>query len=119
MVSNPTTRSTTAQRGSGWARGRIGTEVALSNPGEGSITLTLSAAAGLLGISETLARQMAREGRFPGAFQLGRVWRVHRQTFDEQVARLARGQPLEHEEDRILSRAFDEVRLRHGSSFGR
>jgi len=33
-----------------------------------SITLTLPAAARLLGVSETLARQMAREGRFPGAF---------------------------------------------------
>ncbi len=84
-----------------------------------SITLTLPAAAQLLGVSETLARQMAREGRFPGAFQLGRVWRVHRQTFDEQVARLARGQPVEHEEDRILGRALDEARFRHGASFGR
>ena len=84
-----------------------------------SITLTLPAAARLLGVSETLARQMAREGRFPGAFQLGRVWRVHRQTFDEQVARLARGQPLEHEQDRILSRALDEVRFRQGASVGR
>jgi len=81
-----------------------------------SITLTLPAAARLLGVSETLARQMAREGRFPGAFQLGRVWRVHRQTFDEEVARLARGLPLEHVEDHILSRALDEVRFRHGSA---
>lgn len=80
-----------------------------------SITLTLPAAAQLLGVSETLARQMAREGRFPGAFQLGRVWRVHRQTFDDQVARLARGQPVEHDEDRVLSRALDEVRFRRSS----
>jgi excisionase family DNA binding protein len=84
-----------------------------------SITLTLPAAAQLLGVSETLARQMAREGRFPGAFQLGRAWRVHRQTFDEEVARLARGQPLEHPEDRVLSRALDEARFRQGSSVGR
>jgi excisionase family DNA binding protein len=72
-----------------------------------SITLTLPGAARLLGVSETLARQMARAGRFPGAFQLGRAWRVHRQTFDEEVARLARGLPLEHVEDQILSRALD------------
>ena len=84
-----------------------------------SITLTLPAAAQLLGVSETLARQMAREGRFPGAFQLGRAWRVHRQTFDEQVARLARGQALEHDQDRILSRAFDDVRFRQSSSIRR
>jgi excisionase family DNA binding protein len=77
-----------------------------------SITLTLPAAATLLGISETLARQLAREGRFPGAFQLGRVWRVHRATFNEQVARLAHGSLLEHEPDRILSRALDEARAR-------
>jgi len=62
---------------------------------------------------------MAREGRFPGAFQLGRVWRVHRQTFDDQVAQLARGLPLEREEDRVLSRALDEARFRHGTSVGR
>lgn len=84
-----------------------------------SITLTLPAAAQLLGISETLARQMAREGRFPGAFQLGRVWRVHRETFQQQVARLARGQPPDHLEDRVLTRALDESRFRHGTSFGR
>jgi excisionase family DNA binding protein len=84
-----------------------------------SITLTLPAAARLLGVSETLARQMAREGRFPGAFQLGRVWRVHRQTFDEQVARLARGKALEHDEDEILSRALDEVRFRRTGSASR
>jgi excisionase family DNA binding protein len=84
-----------------------------------SITLTLPAAARLLGVSETLARQMARQGRFPGAFQLGRVWRVHRQTFNEDVARLARGLPLEHEEDHALSRALDEVRFRHSTSAGR
>ena len=62
---------------------------------------------------------MAREGRFPGAFQLGRVWRVHRQTFDEQVARLARGQPLDHDEDRILRRALKEVGLPNGTSIVR
>ena len=84
-----------------------------------SITLTLPGAARLLGVSETLARQMARAGRFPGAFQLGRAWRVHRQTFDEEVARLARGLPLDHVEDQILSRALDEVRFRHGSAGGR
>jgi excisionase family DNA binding protein len=84
-----------------------------------SITLTLPAAARLLAISETLARQMAREGRFPGAFQLGRVWRVHRETFEEQVARLARGQPIDCLEDRALRRALDETRFRQGTSAGR
>jgi excisionase family DNA binding protein len=84
-----------------------------------SITLTLPAAARLLGVSETLARQMAREGRFPGAFQHGRVWRVHRQTFEEQVARLARRQPLDYQEDRVLSRALEEARFRHGTLVGR
>ena len=94
------------------ARGRIGTDVALSNAGEGSITLTLPAAAGLLGISETLARQMAREGRFPGAFQLGRVWRVHRATFEEQVGQMARGEPVVHNPDQVLTRALMDVRAR-------
>ena len=79
-----------------------------------AITLTLPGAAHLLGISETLARQMAREGRFPGAFQLGRVWRVHRQTFDDQVTRMARGLPIdEPEPDRILTRALEDARQRH------
>ena len=79
---------------------------------ERSITLTLPAAAQLLGISETLARQMAREGRFPGAFQLGRRWLVHRVTLEDQVTRMARGMPIEHEPDRVLSRALDEARFR-------
>lgn len=84
-----------------------------------SITLTLPAAAQLLGISETLARQMAREGRFPGAFQLGRVWRVHRATFDDQVARMANGRAVDNEPDRILIRALDEARSRQARGTAR
>jgi predicted DNA-binding transcriptional regulator AlpA len=81
-----------------------------------SITLTLPAAARLLGISETLGRELARRGQFPGAFRIGRAWRVHRATFEEQVAQMARGQPLEPDPDRILVRAREEARFRANRS---
>jgi excisionase family DNA binding protein len=78
-----------------------------------SITMSIPEAAKLLGISESLARQLAREGGFPGAFRLrGRVL-VHRQIFLEELERLARGQPLaERDTDKVLARAMGDARAR-------
>jgi predicted DNA-binding transcriptional regulator AlpA len=78
-----------------------------------SVTLSLPEAARLLGISESLARQLARRGQFPGAFKLsGRVL-VHRQVFLEELERLGRGQPLAADDtDRVLARAMGDARAR-------
>lgn len=38
--------------------------------------ISVSQAADLLGISKDLAYDLARRGQLPGAFQLGRRWRV-------------------------------------------
>jgi predicted DNA-binding transcriptional regulator AlpA len=78
-----------------------------------SVTLSLPEAARLLGISESLARQLARRGEFPGAFRLsGRVL-VHRKVFAEEVERLGRGQGLaEDDPDRVLARALGDARAR-------
>jgi excisionase family DNA binding protein len=71
---------------------------------EASVTVSLPEAARLLGISESLARQLARRGEFPGAFRLGGRVLVHRQVFAEELERLGRGQPLdERDPDRVLA----------------
>jgi len=71
-----------------------------------SVTISLPEAAKLLGISESLAREMSRAGEFPGAFRLRVRILVHRQVFLEELERLGRGQPLsERDTDRILARA--------------
>lgn len=78
-----------------------------------SICMTLPHSAGLVGVSETFARQRAREGRWPGAFQMGRRWLVLRSVFEAELEALALG--LRSEDigsDRILTRALDEARLR-------
>jgi hypothetical protein len=62
---------------------------------------------------------MASAGRFPGAFQIGRVWRVHRVTFEEQVVQMARGRPLDRGADDILRRALDEARFRQEPGIAR
>jgi predicted DNA-binding transcriptional regulator AlpA len=36
-----------------------------------SVSMSIAEVAKLVGISESLARQLARENRFPGAFRLG------------------------------------------------
>jgi len=59
-----------------------------------SVTISLPEAAKLLGISESLAREMSRAGEFPGAFRLRVRILVHRQVFLEELERLGRGQPL-------------------------
>jgi predicted DNA-binding transcriptional regulator AlpA len=78
-----------------------------------SVTLSLPEAAQILGISESLARQLARRGEFPGAFRLsGRVL-VHRQIFLEELERLGRGGQLaETDPDRVLARAMGDARAR-------
>lgn len=79
---------------------------------EPSITMTLAVAARRLGIGITKAREEAQAGRFPGAFRIGRrIWRVHRATFDAEVARMARGEALSSS-DKVLERALDETRFR-------
>jgi hypothetical protein len=82
-------------------------------PPDASVTISLPEAARELGISESLARQLARRGQFPGAFKLsGRVL-VHRKVFAEELERLGRGQPLEaNDPDRVLARALDDARAR-------
>jgi predicted DNA-binding transcriptional regulator AlpA len=81
-----------------------------------SVTISVPEAARILGISESLARQLARRGEFPGAFKLsGRVL-VHRQVFLEEIERLGRGQVLaESDSDRILARAMGDARARLAS----
>jgi hypothetical protein len=75
--------------------------------------MSLPEAAKLLGVSESLARQLARRGQFPGAFKLsGRVL-VHRQVFLEELERLGRGGQLAQDDtDRILARAMRDARAR-------
>lgn len=78
-----------------------------------SITITLPEAAALLGISESLARQLARRGEFPGAFKLGGRTLVHRQVFLEEVERRARGQSLaQANPDHLLERALRDAHAR-------
>ena len=36
----------------------------------------------ILDISRTKAYRLCREGKIPGAFQVGRTWRVHRDVFE-------------------------------------
>jgi len=79
---------------------------------EESITMTLPQACKRFGIGLTTGRELARQGRFPGAFLIGKTWRVHRVTFDEQVEQLARGGVVDSQPDRVLNRALDEARLR-------
>jgi len=42
----------------------------------GPYVVSVPQAAGLLGISKDLGYDLARRGELPGAFQLGRRWRV-------------------------------------------
>jgi len=78
-----------------------------------SVTMSLPEAAQMLGVGESLARQLARRGQFPGAFKLsGRVL-VHRQVFLEEIERLGRGEQLAQDDpDRILARAMGDARAR-------
>ncbi|HEY1296779.1 MAG TPA: helix-turn-helix domain-containing protein [Chloroflexota bacterium] len=78
-----------------------------------SVTMSLPEAAKLLGVSESLARQLARRGQFPGAFKLsGRVL-VHRRVFLEELECLGRGEQfVKDDPDRILARAMGDARAR-------
>jgi excisionase family DNA binding protein len=80
---------------------------------EPSITLTLAEAAKLLGVSVWLARRLAREGTFPGAFRLGGAVRVHRATLEHEIERLAAGKPPSATDaDEVLARALGDVSMR-------
>ena len=79
---------------------------------EQPITMTLATAAKRLDISYAHARDQAAEGRLPGAFRLGRTWRVHRQIFEQEIERLARGETTQLSPDDVLTRAMDEARFR-------
>jgi hypothetical protein len=78
------------------------------------ITWSIPFASAMWGVSETTGRDLARRGLFPGAFKVPgtRRWLVHVATFHDDIARLARGLPIERGPDRILIRALDEGRLR-------
>ena len=78
-----------------------------------SVTMSLPEAARMLGVSESLARQLARRSQFPGAFKLSARVLVHRQVFMEELERLGRGQTLaEDDPDRVLARAMGDARAR-------
>jgi predicted DNA-binding transcriptional regulator AlpA len=83
-----------------------------SSDAEQSITLNLPQAARRLGISESLARQLAKRGEFPGAFRLGGRILVHRAIFEDEVARLAHGKSLSVGSDAILKRALTDASVR-------
>ena len=89
---------------------------------EPSITLTIAEASKLLGISVWLGRRLAREGKFPGAFPIGGVYRVHRATFEHEIERLASGKPAsETNPDGVLQRALGDVSMqlaRHRANVG-
>jgi excisionase family DNA binding protein len=50
-------------------------------------TYNIEEAASRLGIGRTLARRLAREGRFPGLIKLGSRYLVSRKVVDELVER--------------------------------
>jgi hypothetical protein len=52
-------------------------------------TIGLDEAARWLGLSYESARQRAKAGRFPGAFQIGTRWRVSRRAILREIERLA------------------------------
>jgi hypothetical protein len=52
-------------------------------------TIGLDVAARWLGLSYESARRRAVAGRLPGAFQIGRVWRVSRRAILRDIERLA------------------------------
>lgn len=80
---------------------------------EPSITMTLPEACRRFGIGITTGRELARQGRFPGAFRIGKVWRVHREIFDQEVERLARGGALAPgASDEVLKRALSDAQAR-------
>jgi excisionase family DNA binding protein len=80
---------------------------------EPSITLTIAEASKLLGVSVWLGRRLAHERKFPGAFMIGGVYRVHRATFEHEIERLASGEAMsETEPDEILQRALGDVSMR-------
>jgi predicted DNA-binding transcriptional regulator AlpA len=85
-----------------------------------SVSISIGEAAKLVGISESLARQLAREHQFPGAFRLGGRILVHRQVLLEQLDTLARGGRLaDNDPDRVLARAMGDARARLQSLSGR
>jgi excisionase family DNA binding protein len=80
---------------------------------EPSITLTIAEASRLLGVSVWKGRQLAHAGRFPGAFRIDGVYRVHRATFHAEVERLASGEAAQQmDPDEVLQRALGDVSMR-------
>ncbi len=53
--------------------------------------LTIPQAARLLGISNTMAYQMAARDELPGMVRIGRLVKVHRPTLDRWLEEQARG----------------------------
>jgi excisionase family DNA binding protein len=53
------------------------------------IAISLAEAAERIGVSESLAYRMARQGKFPGCFRLGGRWLVHIDTFRRETAKEA------------------------------
>ena len=78
-----------------------------------SVTLTLPEAARIAGISESSARELARQGHFPGAFRLpgSRRWIVHRQVLLDTLQTLAQGGRLASDApDSLLLRSLRDLR---------
>ena len=78
-----------------------------------TITLTLNEAARLLGVSASTAREQAKLRKWPGAFQIGSKWLVHRATFMDGIERMAKGEQVPSSTgDALLERSLDEARFR-------
>ena len=74
--------------------------------------MTLRAAAKQASVSYTHARDLASRGKFPGAFQLGHAWRVHRAIFQAELEQLARGEGAHVSPDEVLAQALREAHQR-------
>jgi hypothetical protein len=70
-----------------------------------SVGMSIAEVAKLVGISGSLARQLARQNQFPGAFRLGGLIPVHGQVLLEQFDNTARcGSLASHWGERLWTR---------------
>lgn len=79
---------------------------------EPPITMTIAEASARLGISVWLGRRLAKQGKFPGGFMIGGLYRVHRATFEHEVERMAQGETsVQPDPDEVLQRALGDVHM--------
>lgn len=76
--------------------------------------LTPAEAAALLRVSETTVKDQARAGDLPGAFKLGKVWRVER---DALLAHIGRGSGTPAGEVARLRDALNAIRAETGKDY--